>query len=50
MVNEFTGRMKSATKEACHDLAKWLSHYLIFLFFFFFFSFEYCFSFSFLFF
>jgi len=33
----------------CHDLAKQLSHYLIFLFFFFFFSssFEYCFSFSF---
>jgi len=34
----------------CHDLAKRLSHYLIFLFFFFSFSFEYCFSFSFLFF
>jgi len=33
-----------------HDLAKRLSHYLIFLFFFFSFSFEYCFSFSFLFF
>ena len=37
-------------EEFCHDLAKRLSHYLIFLFFFFSFSFEYCFSFSFLFF
>ena len=35
-------------RRRCHDLAKWLSHYLIFLFFFFSFSFEYCFSFSFL--
>ena len=35
-------------RRRCHDLAKRLSHYLIFLFFFFSFSFEYFFSFSFL--
>jgi len=41
---------RAGVKILCHDLAKRLSHYLIFLFFFFSFSFEYCFSFSFLFF
>jgi len=41
--------LQPSTKWTYHDLAKWLSHYLIFLFFFFSFSFEYCFSFSFLF-
>jgi len=32
----------------CHNLAKWLSHYFIFLLFFFSFSFDYYFSFYFL--
>jgi len=45
-----SGRYGGQEGDGCHDLAKRLSHYLIFLFFFFSFSFEYCFSFSFLFF
>jgi len=27
------GRQRNSTEEYCHDLAKWLSHYFIFLFF-----------------